>query len=70
MFVRLVKGDEFIAKCMEDRPPDKVSWTTWRGHTGVQVVSGRQVTEEEVRRAMSQAIVRQVCQRRDYFRLT
>merc|ERR1719242_2812867 len=51
VFVRLVKGDEFIAKCLAERPPEKVV-------TGGNV--GRQGTEEEVRRAMSQAIVRQV----------
>merc|ERR1712212_369152 len=51
VFVRLVKGDEFIAKCLAERPPEKVV-------AGGNV--GRQVTEEEVRRAMSQAIVRQV----------
>lgn len=51
VFVRLVKGDEFIAKCLAERPPEKVV----TGGNG-----GRQVTEEEVRRAMSQAIVRQV----------
>jgi len=51
VFVRLVKGDEFITKCLAERPPEKVA-------AGGNV--GRQVTEEEVRRAMSQAIVRQV----------
>jgi len=49
VFVRLVKGDEFIEKCLAERPPEKVG-----------LAGGRQVTEEEVRRAMSQAIVRQV----------
>jgi len=51
VFVRLVKGDEFITKCLAERPPEKVA----AGGSG-----GRQVTEEEVRRVMSQAIVRQV----------
>lgn len=51
VFVRLVKGDDFIMKCLAEKPPEKV---------GVAGSRGRQVTEEEVRRAMSQAIVRQV----------
>lgn len=50
VFVRLVKGDEFIMKCLAERPPEKV---------GV-AANGSPVSEEEVRRAMSQAIVRQV----------
>jgi len=49
VYIRLVKGDEFIAKCLADRPPERVAGG-----------GGQPVTEEEVRRAMSQAIVRQV----------
>ena len=70
VFVRLVKGDEFIAKCLAERPPEKVEINLGTLKPGFftssifQVVAGgnvgRQVTEEEVRRAMSQAIVRQV----------
>merc|ERR1719481_1070113 len=51
VFVRLVKGDDFIAQCLAERPPEKV---------GLGEQGSRQVTEEEVRRAMGQAIVRQV----------
>ena len=79
--MRLVKGDEFISKCLAERPPEKVRNTSdqeyvpWfsivkdnktdlNNYFPCQVAAGgsggRQVTEEEVRRVMSQAIVRQV----------
>ena len=51
VFVRLVKGDEYIAECLKERPPEG----------GEELSPGpRSVSEDEVRRAMSQAIVKQV----------
>merc|ERR1719431_1617638 len=51
VFVRLVKGDEYVQKCLLERPPEKA---------GMSFDKPRPVTEEDIRRAMSQAIVRQV----------
>merc|ERR1719322_2022271 len=51
VFVRLVKGDEYVQKCLLERPPEKA---------GISFDKPRPVTEEDIRRAMSQAIVRQV----------
>ena len=50
-FVRLVKGDEYISRCVAERPPEKA--LPGGG-------AGRAVTEEEIRQAMGQAIVKQV----------
>ena len=51
VFVRLVKGDEYIAECLKERPPEG----------GEELSQGpRSVSEDEVRLAMSQAIVKQV----------
>ena len=51
VFVRLVKGDGYIAECLKERPPEG----------GEELSPGpRSVSEDEVRRAMSQAIVKQV----------
>ena len=81
--MRLVKGDEFITKCLAERPPEKVQNIPKQEYLHMSLFSivkdkkqilnnqfpcqvaaggsgGRQVTEEEVRRVMSQAIVRQV----------
>jgi len=58
VFVRLVKGDEFVAKSLLDRPPES--------RTGVPVLKTthdkpmRTVTEDDVRSFMSQAVVHQV----------
>merc|ERR1719187_3225870 len=58
VFVRLVKGDEFVARSLLERPPES--------RTGVPVLKTthdkpvRAVTEEEVRAMMSQAVVHQV----------
>ena len=52
VFVRLVKGDDYIRQCVEERPPEKANLNLQSGP--------RTVTEEEIRRAMSQAIVKQV----------
>jgi len=52
VFVRLVKGDDYIKQCVEERPPEKANLNLQSGP--------RTVTEEEIRRAMSQAIVKQV----------
>jgi len=51
VFVRLVKGDEYIKSCVQERPPEKA---------GLPMQGARVVTEEDVRKAMSQAIVKQV----------
>jgi len=51
VFVRLVKGDEFISQCLLERPPEKA---------GISFDMPRPVTEEEIRRAMGEAIVKQV----------
>jgi len=51
VFVRLVKGDEYVKKCLEERPPEKA---------GMSFDKPRPVTEDDIRSAMSQAIVRQV----------
>ena len=51
VFVRLVKGDEYIKDCVTERPPEKA---------GLPVQGSRVVTEEDIRKAMSQAIVKQV----------
>jgi len=51
VYVRLVKGDEFITQCLLERPPEK---------TGISFDMPRPVTEEELRRAMGEAIVKQV----------
>jgi len=51
VFVRLVKGDEYVKKCLVERPPEKA---------GMSFDKPRPVTEDDIRRAMSQAIVRQV----------
>jgi len=51
VFVRLVKGDEYVKKCLLERPPEKA---------GMSFDKPKAVTEEDIRRAMSQAIVRQV----------
>jgi len=51
VFVRLVKGDEYIKDCVTERPPEKA---------GLPVQGPRVVTEEDIRKAMSQAIVKQV----------
>merc|ERR1719410_3297084 len=51
VFVRLVKGDEYIKDCVLERPPEKA---------GVPIQGSRVVTEQEIRTAMSQAIVKQV----------
>ena len=51
VFVRLVKGDGYITECLKERPPEG----------GEELSPGpRSVSEDEVRRAMSQAIVKQV----------
>jgi len=52
VFVRLVKGDEYVKKCLLERPPEKGA--------GMSLDKPRPVTEEDIRRAMSKAIVRQV----------
>jgi len=51
VFVRLVKGDEYIKDCVVERPPEKA---------GLPAQGPRVVTEEDIRKAMSQAIVKQV----------
>jgi len=51
VFVRLVKGDEYVKKCLLERPPEK---------GGMSFDKPRNVSEDDIRRAMSQAIVRQV----------
>jgi len=51
VFVRLVKGDEYVNKCIMERPPEKA---------GLSFDKPRPVSEEDIRKAMSQAIVRQV----------
>lgn len=51
VFVRLVKGDKFISQCLVERPPEK---------TGMSSEKPGPVTEDEIRKAMSQAIVKQV----------
>ena len=53
VFVRLVKGDDYIKQCVEERPPEKAN-------LNLQTGLPRSVTEEEIRQAMSQAIVKQV----------
>lgn len=50
VFVRLRKGDEFIKSCVESKPPEEEA-----GGEGP-----REVTEEDIRAVMSEAIVRQV----------
>merc|ERR1719270_2798704 len=52
VFVRLVKGDDYIKNCMDERPPEKANMSLQSG--------SRSVTEDEIRQAMSQAIVKQV----------
>ena len=52
VFVRLVKGDGYIQQCLLERPPESAALQSQSGP--------RAVTEEEVRRAMSAAIVKQV----------
>ena len=51
VFVRLVKGDDYIKDCVLERPPEKA---------GLPIQGSRVVTEQEIRTAMSQAIVKQV----------
>merc|ERR1712012_1478416 len=50
-FVRLIKGDEFIARCLIDRPPDPLNKD-----------SQRPVTEEELKACMHSAVVQQALQ--------
>jgi len=52
VFVRLVKGDKFIDQCLSERPPEKVSIPNQQQQ--------RCVSEDELRSAMSEAIVKQV----------
>lgn len=52
VFVRLVKGDDYIKNCMDERPPEKANMSLQSG--------SRSVTEDDIRKAMSQAIVKQV----------
>ena len=57
-FVRLQKGDEFIRKCIESKPPEEPhEISAASGSSGSQA---REVTEDEIRIQMSEAIVRQV----------
>lgn len=53
VFVRLRKGDEFIKTCIESKPPEN-------NEEAVSLESPREVTEEDIRAVMSEAIVRQV----------
>jgi len=52
VFVRLRKGDEYIKSCIESRPPDSTEEAVGEGP--------REVTEDDIRAVMSEAIVRQV----------
>ena len=52
VFVRLLKGDDYIKNCMDERPPEKANMSLQSG--------SRSVTEDDIRKAMSQAIVKQV----------
>jgi hypothetical protein len=54
-FVRLVKGDEFIAKCLAERPPDPVS-----GGGQISRDSQKPVTDEEVKNLMTSPVAQQV----------
>ena len=51
-FVRLIKGDEFISQCLDERPPEHL----------IPVVSKnpRQASDEEIKALMSSIIVQQV----------
>merc|ERR1719228_1509014 len=51
VFVRLVKGDEYVKKCLVERPPEKA---------GMSLDKPKHVTEDDIKRAMSEAIVKQV----------
>lgn len=52
VFVRLIKGDDYIKSCIEEKPPEK--------NIPMSNSGPRSVTEDEIRQAMSQAIVKQV----------
>ena len=51
-FVRLVKGDEFISKCMEERPPESLAPEISK--------NPRTPTDEEIKSLMSSTVVQQV----------
>ena len=51
-FVRLIKGDEFISKCLDERPPEHL--------TPVVSKNPRQASDEEIKALMSSIIVQQV----------
>ena len=50
-FVRLVKGDEFISKCLDERPPETPLTPQ---------VSKKAPTDEEIKTLMSSTVVQQV----------
>jgi len=53
-FVRLKKGEEFIKSCIESKPPEEPHEISAAGNLN------REVTEDDLRVAMSEALVRQV----------
>jgi len=58
VFVRLVKGDDFVAKCLVDKPPDNKPGVPIAKTTHDKPL--RTVTEDDVKTMMSQAVVHQV----------
>ena len=50
-FVRLVKGDEFISKCLDERPPEPLT---------PQISKNRAPSDEEIKTLMSSTVVQQV----------
>ena len=51
-FVRLVKGDEFISKCLDERPPEPLAPEISK--------NPRQASDEEIKALMSSTVVQQV----------
>lgn len=58
VFVRLVKGDDFVAKCLIEKPPETKPGGSVARTTHDKPM--RSVTEDDVRAMMSQAVVHQV----------
>lgn len=58
VFVRLVKGDDFVSKCLVEKPPETKPGVPVARTTHDKPL--RSVTEDDVRAMMSQAVVHQV----------
>ena len=59
-FVRLRKGDDFIRQSIENKPPPEDEQLPQQQQRGGSGGGGREVTEDDIRMAMSEAVVRQV----------